>query len=26
VTLSLITGEGIRVGVIEPEQNLQTMA
>lgn len=26
VTLSLITGEGTRLGVIEPEQNLQTMA
>jgi hypothetical protein len=26
VTLSLITGEGIRLGVIEPEQNLQTTA
>jgi hypothetical protein len=26
VTLSLITGEGIRLGVIEPEQNLRTMA
>jgi hypothetical protein len=26
VTLSLITGEGTRLGVIEPEQNLQTTA